>query len=417
METAAGTDAGSAKGNRPKFPGALAESQFRRFVASTFLWGTAYQLVTLAQGYTLFQLTNSTAYLAALGAATGVPQVVTPILGGFLNDRFPRRHLLLAGSIVMLAAMGALTAIYAFGELRPWHLLAAGVVHGSLLGIDWTTRQSLFPSVVSRGRLVSGVAIDLGMFNLARVVAPLAGGVVLASLGGPSTYGLVVGLFAANLLVITSVHRIPSVRRASQAAIWGDTLEAIRASWRDPVIALNIAFTAVNGLVVGGIVYLMPAYAADVVSADERGLSWLFAALGVGAFAASTWLSAGGGIRRAGTVLIASNLVFAGACAGFAVSGTLWAALALVLVASFFNTIHISTGVAALQLASSDDLRGRVFGLYEVAWGAFPLGGLVLGALASVFDLRVAFLAGAAGVALFTVAVFLASRRIRELRF
>lgn len=402
---------------RARFPGALKESQFRRFATSSFMWGTAYQLLTLAQGYTLFQLTDSTAYLAALGAATGVPQVVTPILGGFLNDRFPRRHLLMAGSLVMLVAMAVLTAVYFAGALKPWQILAAGVVHGSILGIDWTTRQAIVPSIVSRDRLVSGVAIDLGMFNLARVVAPLAGGMVLASLGGPATYGLIAGLFAANLLVISSIHRIPTVAREGAPAIWGDTTEALRAVWRDPVIAINIAFTAVNGLLVGGIVYLMPAYAEDVVDTGARGLSWLYAALGVGAFAASTWLSISGGIRRAGAGLIVSNLVFAAACAGFAISGSLWLALLLATAASFFNTIHISLGVAALQLASSDELRGRVFGIYEVAWGAFPLGGLVLGALASVFDLRIALLVGSAGVVAFTVGVFTVSGRIRTLKF
>lgn len=402
---------------RARFPGALAESQFRRFVAGSFLWGTAYQLLTLAQGYTLFQLTDSTAYLAALGATTGVPQVVTPIVGGFLNDRFPRRRLLMAGSLAMLAAMAVLTAVYVAGALEPWHILAAGVIHGSVLGIDWTTRQSMVPSVVSRDRLVSGVAIDLGMFNLARVVAPLAGGMVLASLGGPATYGLIAGLFAANLLMISSIHRIPSVARDGAHAIWGDTAEALKAVWRDQVIGINIVFTAVNGLLVGGIVYLMPAYAKDVVDTGARGLSWLYAALGVGAFAASTWLSISGGIRRAGPGLIASNLVFAAACAAFAISGSLWFALATAIAASFFNTIHISLGVAALQLASSDDIRGRVFGIYEVAWGAFPLGGLALGALASASDLRIALLTGSAAVALFTIAVFVASRRIRSLVF
>lgn len=403
-----------------RFPGALWEDQFRRYVAGTFIWGMAYQLLVLAQGYTLFQMTGSTAYLAALGAATGVPQVVMPVLGGFLNDRLPRRQLLLGGSVLMLAVMSAVTTAYALGQLQPWHILVAGMFHGGLLGIDWTTRQSMLPAVVSRRRLMSGVAIDLGVFNLARVVAPLMGGMVLALWNGPAAYGLIAGLFGANVLVITALRRSASVQRnvrTGRVAIWTDTFEALKATRYQPVIGINIAFTAVNGLLLGGIVYLMPAFAAKSLQTDERGLSWLFAALGMGALAASGLLSSVGVVRRAGPGLLLSNLAFAGVGAAFAFSGVLWVAMALAIVASFFNTVHISIGAAALQFASTDEIRGRVFGLYEVAWGAFPLGGLILGMIASWFGLQTAIMAGSVVTGGFTIAVLFGSPKTRALRF
>jgi MFS family permease len=344
-----------------------------------------------------------------------------PVLGGFLNDRLPRRQLLLGGSALMLVVMCAVTAVYAFGELKPWHILLAGVFHGGLLGVDWTTRQTLLPAVVSRRRLVSAVAIDLGVFNLARIVAPLIGGMVLALWNGTAAYGLIAGLFAANTLVITALSRGASIQRGrpggGRAAIWNDSFEALRAAGSQPVIGINIAFTAVNGLLLGGIVYLMPAFAAQSIETDERGLSWLFAALGIGALAASGLLSYVGAVRRAGPWLLASNLAFAATGAAFAFSGVLWFALALAIAASFFNTIHTSIGAAALQLASTDEIRGRIFGLYEVAWGAFPLGGLVLGLIASWFGLQAAVLVGSAFTGAFTIAVLAGSPRLRSLSF
>jgi MFS family permease len=400
-----------------RFPGALVEGQFRRFVTSTLLFGMAYQLLLLAQGYTLFQFTESTAYLAALGAATGIPQVFTPLLAGHLNDRLPRKHLLLAGSTIMLAVTAAVAAVHGLGRLEPWHILVAGFFHGALLGVDWTSRQAVLPATVSRERLVSGVAIDLGVFNLARVLAPLTGGAVLAAWGGSATYGVIAALFAANVLVVAGLRMTPQVARTGRAAIVRDMREALDAASRDPVIGINLAFTAVNGILLGGIVYLMPAFAKETIATDERGLSWLFAALGVGALAASAWLSVAGVARRAGMSLLVSNLAFAAAGAAFAFAGHIWAALALAVLASLFNTVHISVGAAAIQLASNDELRGRVFGLYEVAWGAFPLGGLLLGLLASVIDLRLALATGAVGVAAFTILVLVTAERVRALRF
>jgi MFS family permease len=393
------------------------EGQFRRFVTGTLLFGMAYQLLLLAQGYTLFQLTDSTAYLAALGAATGIPQVFTPLVAGLLNDRLPRRQLLMAGSAVMLAVTAVVAAIYGLGRLEPWHLLVAGVFHGGLLGVDWTSRQALLPAIVSRERLVSGVAIDLGVFNAARVVAPLTGGAVLAAWGGSPTYGLIAALFAVNVLIVTGLRNPSPVARSGRPAVLRDMREALAAAARNPVIGINLWFTAVNGILLGGIVYLMPAFAEVAVGTDERGLGWMFAALGAGALAGSAWLSVAGVARRAGMGLLVSNLAFAAAGGAFAFSSDLWAALALAVLASFFNMVHISIGAAAIQLSSNDELRGRVFGLYEVAWGAFPLGGLLLGSLATVFDVRIALAAGAAAVAAFTLLVLIAAPRIRALGF
>ena len=341
----------------------------------------------------------------------------TPLLAGLLNDRLPRKHLLLAGSAIMLAVTAAVAAIQGLGRLEPWHILVAGIFHGGLLGVDWTSRQAVLPATVSRERLVSGVAIDLGMFNLARLVAPLTGGAVLAAWGGPATYGVIASLFAANVLVVTGLRRMPLVARTDRPAILRDMREALDAAARDSVIAVNLAFTAVNGILLGGIVYLMPAFAGKTLGTDERGLSWLFAALGVGALAASVWLSVAGVARRAGMSLLISNLAFAAAGSAFAFSGNIWAALALAVLASLFNTVHISVGAAAIQLGSKDELRGRVFGLYEVAWGAFPLGGLLLGLLASAVDVRLALATGAIGVAALTLLILVSSERLRALRF
>ncbi len=403
-------------GRAARLLGALVEPKFRRYTAGTFVWGSAHQLITLAQGYTLFKLTDSTLYLAALGASVGVMSVIMPAIGGFLNDRMPRKRLLLAGSLAMALVMAAVTAVYAYGRLQPWHLLAAGLAQGSFLGLDWTTRQTMLPAVVSRPRLVSAVSVDLAAFNLARIVAPLTGGAVLASWGGPAAYGLIAGLFAASVLIITTL-RLGTAARVTHAPIWADIKEIGRLLRADQVLAVNIMFTAVNALMLGAVIYLLPAFADEVFKTSERGLSWLFTTIGAGSFAAAVALSLGGGLKRAGTGLILSNLLFAGCVVGFAYSGQIALAAVCAAALGFFNSIHIALGAAAVQMASPEGMRGRVFGAYEVAWGMFPLGGLVYGIIANWAGLPVALAIGAGVTALFTAVVWLRAPKIRFMVF
>ncbi len=400
-----------------RLPGALSEPGFRRFILSTFVWGTAHQAVTLAQGYTLFELTGSTLYLASLGAAVGVPQLLFSGAGGFLNDRLPRKPLLLAGSVAVLAAMAVVAAAYALNVLQPWHIVAAGAVQGGFLGLDWTTRNAFLPGVVSRPKLVSAVSADLTAFNLARVVAPLAGGAVLAAWGGPPAYAIISGLLAANVLVLLTLRVGNAVVREKQPPLWTDAGEIARFVRSDSIIGVNMLFTAVNALLAGGLIYLMPAFADKVFATDERGLGWLMTAVGAGSLVAGGILAVVKRVRGAGPFLLASNVLFAGFAALFAATGALPAALTLVAAMGFFNSLHISLGAAALQVASPEDMRGRVFGVYEIAWGMFPLGGLVFGALAEWFGLQPAVAGGAACVALFTLAVWAFSPKIRSLRF
>ena len=77
--------------------GSLRDSSLQRFAGATLIWGTGHQLITVAQGYLLFELTESTLWLAALGAAVGIPNIIVAVLGGLLADRVSRTRLLMVG--------------------------------------------------------------------------------------------------------------------------------------------------------------------------------------------------------------------------------------------------------------------------------------------------------------------------------
>ena len=103
--------------------GTLANSQLRRILTATTLWGTGHQLITVSQGYLLFDLTDSTLWLAALGAAVGIPNIIVAILGGILADRIPRKRILMIGASVAGLPMLAITVLLAADALEPCQIV------------------------------------------------------------------------------------------------------------------------------------------------------------------------------------------------------------------------------------------------------------------------------------------------------
>ena len=106
---------------------ALAEKGLQKFVLGTAFWGMGHQLSTLTQSYLIYHLTDSSSYIAYLGASVGVPSVLLAATGGMLADRVPRKFLWMTGSGTAMLAMLMVALLYFTGALQPWHLLIAGV--------------------------------------------------------------------------------------------------------------------------------------------------------------------------------------------------------------------------------------------------------------------------------------------------
>tara|TARA_B100001964_G_scaffold42901_1_gene47679 strand:+ start:2105 stop:3373 length:1269 start_codon:yes stop_codon:yes gene_type:complete len=396
--------------------GALRDSSLLRFVGATLMWGTGHQLITVSQGYLLFELTSSTIWLAALGAAVGIPNVIVAILAGMLADRVSRTRLLIVGAIVAGVPMLAVVLLLIFNSLEPWHLLIAGGAQGSALALDWIARLSLLPDIVPKGILVRAVSIDQAAFNGARVVAPIIAGFLLAVSGPSATYGLIVGLFGLAIVVYKTFRPHTELQPVVHKGIVEDLRDVVRVLRGNMILRLNLMFTAVNALVLGGLIFIIPAFAKDVYGTGETGLGYLFSAVGLGALAGALTTSWTGGVKRAGPALLFTDVLFGAFVVVWAFSSTMTLALPIAFLLGYFNAVHIALGIAVIQVNVPAVVRGRVIGAYELAWSAFPLGGLVSGSLAAMFNLRYSLTILACGLVVFTVVVMLSSSQFRQLR-
>ncbi|HAI15742.1 MAG TPA: hypothetical protein DCM12_04615, partial [Gammaproteobacteria bacterium] len=284
------------------------------------------------------------------------------------------------------------------------------------LAVDWISRLSLLPDVVPKGILVRAVSIDQSAFNGARVIAPIIGGFILAISGPTAAYGVIVGLFGLVLMAYRTFRPHTQLQPVAHRGIVEDLKDVGRVLASNLILRLNLMFTAVNALVLGGLIFIIPAFAKDVYETGETGLGYLFSAVGLGALVGALTMSWTGGVKRAGPALLVTDVLFGAFVVAWAFSSTMALALPIAFLLGYFNAVHIALGIAVIQVNVPAAVRGRVIGAYELAWSAFPLGGLVSGSLAAAFNLRYSLTILACGLVVFTVVVMLLSSQFRQLR-
>jgi len=184
---------------------ALRYPNFRRWFAGQALSLAGTWMQSVAQSWLVYQLTGSELALGAIIAAGSVPTLFLMLPAGAIADRVPKRRLVMLTQVVMMANAFVLAGLTWAGVLQVWQLGLLAVVNGIANSFDAPARMALIPQMVEDRRdLQNAIAMGATMFNLARVVGPAAGGLVLAGFGAGWCFAIN-GLSFLAVLVVTIV--------------------------------------------------------------------------------------------------------------------------------------------------------------------------------------------------------------------
>ena len=373
-------------------------------------------MVTVTQTYVIFDITGSSLQLAILGAAVVTASISTSVVSGILADRFSRKTLLMCGSVMTAFSMLSVGLLLLTDRVEPWHIQVAGAIQGSALALDWTARFSLLPNMVQRNILPRAVFFDNSFFNLGRVLAPLLWGLIVNVWGYEWTYIVIFSAMSVNFVIVALYRPIATAIPITHQPIWHDIVEIIGVVRRNAILTGNLTFTFVNALLMGGFIYLLTPISREVYDVGAGEYSQLFASVGIGAFIGGLYLGLSGGFRRTGIALLTSNLFTAASAIAFAVFASLYFGYTFAFLFGLINAIHIGLGSIALQMAITDNVRGRLAGVYELAWGGFPAGGFVFGAMANGLGPSTSLIIGCAFVLAVTCAIGVLNPQLRQLR-
>ncbi|MFL5799284.1 MAG: MFS transporter [Actinomycetota bacterium] len=382
--------AGRASGNGR--PGLFANRNFRLFFFGQIVSNTGTWLQNVAQGVLVLRLTDSSLMVGVTNAALFVPVLVLALFGGRLADAFDRRRLLIATQVLALSATGVLAVLAGTGHATVTAVIVVAALVGVQYAVSIPAMGALLPALVDRSQLGQAIGMNSVTYNLARVIGPVIATATIAGVGFGWAFGINSVSFVA-LIVALSLLRLERAPRSEGGG--GSIREVMAVAWRNPRLRMMLAGVAAVSMATDPVVTLGPTFAKDVFgrSGDEAG--FVVAAFGIGSIVAAVLLSRT--FRTPGAarlrVLPWSMALMAAGLAGFAFVPSFWPALAVLLVGGIGYLAASTTWTTALQEEVEDRMRGRVMGLWTLAFlGTRPIASLIDGAVADLAGPKVAVL-------------------------
>lgn len=360
----------------------LANDHFRRLWVANIITVIGAQLTVVAVPAQIYADTGSSAYVGLTGVFGLVPLVVFGLYGGALAEVFDRRTLLLITTAGLIGT-SALFWLQAAAENRNvWLLLSLFAVQQAFFAVNQPTRSAVLPRLVDHELLPAANALNTTVLQAGAIAGPLVAGALIPVLGYEWLYLIdTITLFATvgavvrlPRLRVQDLTKVPGVRAVVEGFVYLRTQPILLMSFVVDIIAMvfgmpralfpQIAHLDFDGPTEGGLVFAL-----------------LFAAIPAGAVIGgvlSGWVSR---VERQGRAVVICILVWGVAMTGFGIAvgladrfATAMVAIALVMlmVGGAADTASSAFRSSMLQSASSDEMRGRLQGVFIVVVAGGP---------------------------------------------
>ena len=376
--------------------------------------GTWMQIT--AQGFLVFQLTHSTAYLGYVGFAAGVPSLLFMLFGGVIADRVARRKLLVITQSTMMLLAFILAALSFAQLVQPWHIILLALALGTANAFDAPAAQAFVRELVDRQDLTNAIALNATLFNLATVVGPTVAGLTYAAVGPAWCFTLnglsFIAMIVALLRMRLPVHTVPPRTQSALAQLQ----EGVRYTLAQPLLRTLIAVPAVAALFGTAYATLLPAWAVEVLGGDAATNGLLQSARGAGSLLGALMIAAVGYAGWRGRWLTIGTFVYPRVLLLFAAVRTVPLSVVVLIGVGWGGMLVFNMANTLVQSHVSDELRGRVMSIYSLTFfGGMPLGALWSGALGHVIGAPLTIVVGALIVLGFAVLLWVRMPQVRQL--
>ncbi|WP_251978884.1 MFS transporter [Salinicola avicenniae] len=357
----------------------------------------AMQIQAIVVAWQVYALTLDPLTLGYVGLAQFLPMVVLLLPAGDVVDRFDRKRILQLswGAQAVCSALLVVLSLSQPSSATPFY--AVLVLFGAARAFTGPTLSSLLPQIVPREQLGKAIALNSSIMKIGVIGGPMLGG-LLYTLGPALTYSVNLGCFLlAQLALVVVPVRYAFKRQPSDDSAWQRFTAGIHYIRSKPVI-LGVISLDLFAVLFGGIIALLPVYAHEILHVGPQGLGALRSAVAVGAFVMGLYLGLRAIQRHAGMVMFAAVAVFGVANLIFALSHWFWLSLGALFVAGAADMISVYVRLTLLQLATPDEMRGRVNAVNMLFIGASnELGEFESGVTASWFGTVPAAVIGSVG--------------------
>jgi MFS family permease len=312
------------------------------------------------------------------------PILLLTLIGGAIADRHDRRQVMLFSQYTQMSVAFVLMGLVYFDLIAIWHVLVLAVVAGTAQAFGGPAYQSLLPMLVEKEHVPNAIALNSIQFNLARVIGPLLAGATLAAWGMVACFGLNGLSFLAVIFAILSMHvrHVPVVTQTRLHEEMRMGLQYVRG--QPAIIALTILAAATTFLG-NPLLTFLPLFARDVFQGGVAEYTRFMAFAGAGAVTGALAVAWLGRFTHMGRTLLIIQFLFGGLIVLFSVTRIFWVNAIILFGCGAGLVMTFAILNSLIQLIVPNEMRGRVVGIYMVAFrGGMPLGGLASGWIATL---------------------------------
>jgi MFS family permease len=375
----------------------------------------------LAQGWLVYELTHRKDYLGFVGAAGTLPILFLTLPSGVIADRFNKRRITIITQ-TLLAAQALALAILAYYEIvRPWHVLLLASFAGLANALDVPARQAMTIELVGRDDLLNAVALNSSAFNSARIVGPSIAGILIAAGTGspvskPALCFLINSISYLAVIVSLLIIRPKPVKGSSRTEpMLVQIREGIAFARRNVLIRSLLVLTGFASVFALQYPTVLPAFAKDVLKVDSRGLGAMMSAAGLGALSAAIFVAALGHLFKPKAMVILGSILAPSGILALSASHNFVLSIGCLVFTGFGMMLFLAVSNTIVQVASPDELRGRMLSLRTLVFmGLSPLGALQIGTVAQHLGVQTSMAGG--GIICIAAAVYFAffSRFVKD---
>jgi predicted MFS family arabinose efflux permease len=376
--------------------------------ACTSTIGTFVQ--QFAQSWLVYDLTKDPFYLGLDLFLGQLPIILFSLIGGVFADRMDRRKMLLGSQYIQMICAFALATLFFTHTVRIWEILSLSFIVGLGQSFGGPAYSALLPTLVPAEDLANAIAMNSIQFNLARVLGPALGGLAYSFLGATWCFAL---NGVSYIAVIASLMTIQAkfVPQKSKEAILKSMREGIgfiRQREGLPALVFLAFFTTSLGF---SLTAFLPVIVQTVFHGGPQTYQILLMSSGAGAIVGALIVAASAKLKEHGYAVLWMLVGVGAAIAGFAFSRSLLVSCILIFLSGVTLMASASLMLSLVQLIVSDQMRGRVMSIYNLAFRlGIPVGSLTLGKVIPLLGVTTAL--SATGLALIGIGLyFLAAMR------
>ncbi len=371
---------------------ALRVRNYRLYWTGQFVSMTGSWVQMTAQALLVLRLTNSPLAIGLVASFQFLPVLLLSLFGGVIADRVPRyRMILLTQTLAMILAtiFGTLVGM---GVIQIWHVYLLALLQGIVNALDTPVRAAFAVELVGREDRPNAVALNSIVFNGSRIIGPAMAGLLIGPLGIAAMLYLNAASFLAVLVGLLRMDKGQIVQVPHQSTrVLSQLREGLAYTWRTPEILLVMILVGAIGTFGYNFSVTLPLIGGFILHTNPASYGALGAFLGLGSLTAAI-TNAYIGKFTSRRIIIAA-VAFSVLLGAVAATNNFIVSIALLFALGFAGISFTTAANTVIQLRVPDDLRGRVSSLYFMLFaGSTPIGGLLIGGVASLFGVPNALL-------------------------